>query len=116
MSTADNDTRASAPEPSTADGSAARPRTRWAAIIWGAFFAALALGALWMFARPEGRRDLSDWIMSLTPGAVTAYSLLAVGALVLVVGLVGLVRRAQRRFTPAPARTPDPAGDDQHPL
>ena len=102
MSTADNDDTLPYPvEPTKSvvpEELSVRPRTRWASIIWGAVFAALAALGLWTFLRPTGRHGLGDWIMSLTPGTMTAYSLLALGVLVLVIGLVGLLRRAQRKW------------------
>ncbi|GAA3940181.1 hypothetical protein [Microbacterium soli] len=76
--------------------SAAQPRTRWAAIVWGVCFAVLAGYAIWMLGSGDRRDDVSDWFASLTPGTVTALALLTVGALVLVSGAVGLIRRAQR--------------------
>jgi len=86
---------ASMPElPSTAP---TPPRTRWAAIIWGTVFAAIAVVAIGLLA--DGRRsdDVSDWILSLTPASITAMALLALGGIVLICGAIGLIRRVQRR-------------------
>jgi hypothetical protein len=46
------------------------------------------------------RRDgVTDWFASLTPGTITALVLLLAGLLALVTGLIGLIRRAQRRLS-----------------
>ncbi|WP_233279130.1 hypothetical protein [Microterricola pindariensis] len=76
----------------------AGPRIRWAAIVWGLLFAAIAAGTLLTLLSPERRDAFAAWAVSLSPTTVTLYGLLAVGALVLVLGLVGLLRRAQRRL------------------
>ncbi len=77
--------------------SAPLPRTRWAAIVWGACFAALAWFGIWMLSGDDRRSEVSDWFASLTPGTTTAIVLLSVGVLVLITGAVGLIRRGQRR-------------------
>lgn len=76
-----------------------RPRVRWAAIVWGLLFAAIAAGTLAILLRPESRDAFAEWAFALSPLTVTLYGLLALGALVLVGGLAGLLRRAQRRRT-----------------
>lgn len=73
------------------------PRTRWAAIIWGAFFVIVAWTGIWMLGAPGRRDGVTDWFASLDPGMLTASALLVAGVLVLVTGLVGLFRRAQRQ-------------------
>ena len=78
------------------DAEALRPRTRWAAIIWGAALAAVAALALWITVSPDRRTALADWSLSLSPAAIGAYVALAIGAIALVAGLVGIVRRVQR--------------------
>lgn len=85
---------ASAPEVATAPTS---PRTRWAAIIWGAVFAAVAVMAIGLLADERRGDDVSEWILSLTPASITAMALLALGGIVLICGAIGLIRRGQRR-------------------
>lgn len=80
----------------TADPATLRPRTRWAAIIWGAVLATIAAVALWVTVSPDRRTALADWTVSLSPAAVAAYVVLVLGAIALVAGLVGILRRAQR--------------------
>ncbi len=83
--------------PATAAAPAALlPRTRWAGIVWGLVFAAVATAGLWL-ASGEGRvDDVVGWIRSLTVASAIGYSALVVGGILLVTGLVGLLRRAQR--------------------
>lgn len=89
------------------------PRTRWAAIIWGLLFAAIAATALWMLA-DAGRRDaVADGLLTLTPTTILTILLLTVGVLLLVGGAAGLVRRAQRKLS---AAAPAPTGDVPAPL
>lgn len=75
------------------------PRTRWAAIIWGLLFAGIAWGGIWMLSSADRRARIPDWFASLDPGTIFAYSLLALGTLALVTGVVGLIRRVQRHAT-----------------
>lgn len=77
------------------DTGVTRPRTRWAAIVWGLVFAALAVAGIQLVSSPVRFDQMLDWFVALTLPAVIAYALLAVGVLVLVAGLVGLLRRAQ---------------------
>ncbi|WP_337005356.1 MULTISPECIES: hypothetical protein [unclassified Microbacterium] len=84
------------------------PRTRWAAIIWGLLFAAIAATALWMLADAGRREAVADGLVTLTPTTLLTIVLLTVGVLLLVGGAAGLVRRAQRKLAAtAPATAPD---------
>lgn len=82
------------------DSAALTPRTRWAAIIWGTVFATLAWIGIWLLSSSARREDVTDWFAGLTPGTITAVSLLSLGVLVLITGLAGLARRAQRAVRP----------------
>lgn len=86
---------AASPDGTASDVSPA-PRTRWAAIVWGIFLATLAWAGIWILSSPTRRDDVTDWLAGLTPGTITALGLLSLGVLVLITGLVGLIRRAQR--------------------
>ncbi|MCR2809013.1 MULTISPECIES: hypothetical protein [unclassified Microbacterium] len=82
----------------------ARPRIRWAGIVWGTFFAAIAVVMLWTLTDPMRRGAIRDWILALsptsvTPGTVVGVSLLVLGVLLLVGGRVAVLRRAQVRAT-----------------
>lgn len=93
--TAPADTLATATERPHPPGALA-PRTRWAAIIWGAALAAIAGFALWITMSPARRTAFAEWMVGLSPAAAAAYLVLAIGAVVLVAGVVGITRRAQR--------------------
>jgi hypothetical protein len=73
------------------------PRTRWAAVIWGVVLAALAAGTLSIVADPGRREGFVDWLVALSPAAIAGYVVLAIGAFLLVAGIVGIARRLQRR-------------------
>lgn len=80
---------------SLAATSPTRPRTRWAGIVWGAVFVALALAGIALTSHGGAFDDMAGWLLDIQLGAAIGYGLLAVGALVLIVGLVGLLRHAQ---------------------
>ena len=97
------DPLASSPSTATAGASAeaasaalSGPRTRWAGIVWGLVLAAIAALALWFLTDAGRQAAVTDWMMTLSPAAAIAYSVLVIGAFALIAGLVGLVRRAQR--------------------
>ncbi|MGP3535784.1 hypothetical protein ACTU3I_13380 [Microbacterium sp. RD1] len=75
-----------------------RPRTRWAAVVWGVALGATAALGLWILLDPSRRSGIADWTLGLTPLSASAYLVLAIGLLVLVTGVGGLARRAQRRL------------------
>lgn len=73
-----------------------RPTVRWGALVWGLLFGLTAAVTLWILVDP-GRRDaIDDWFLTLNPLAATLYALVAVGAIVVLFGLVGLIRRGER--------------------
>jgi hypothetical protein len=58
--------------------------------------AALAAAGVWLTSA-EGRiDDIATWLQALEPATAVGYGILTVGALLLVTGIVGLLRRAQR--------------------
>ncbi len=73
-----------------------RARTRWAGIVWGLVFVVLAGAGLSLTSAEDRADELAAWIAGLDTATAIGCGLLAVGALVLVTGLVGLLRRAQR--------------------
>lgn len=88
----------SAPGASLAAGPATvlRARTRWAGIVWGLVLAVVAAAGVWLTSAPGRVDDLVAWVGALSPVTAVGGAVLVVGALLLVVGLVGLLRRAQR--------------------
>lgn len=85
-----------------ADDTAPGPRTRWAGIVWGLVFAGLAIAGVWLTGDADRVDALSEWLQQLDAGTAIAYGLLALGGLVLVLGLTGLLRRAQRALADRP--------------
>lgn len=76
-----------------------RPRTRWAGIVWGLVFAGLAWAGIWLASGENRVEDIVVWAQDLDPATAIGYGILAVGGLLLVTGVVGLLRRAQRRVS-----------------
>jgi len=74
----------------------ARPRVRWAGILWGLAFALIATYGLWVTAAPGAVDDLTARAVHLSPTTIAAGTLIALGTLALIAGLVGLLRHAQR--------------------
>lgn len=73
-----------------------RPTVRWGALVWGLLFGLTAATTLWIIVDP-GRRDaIDDWVLTMNPLAATLYLLVGVGAIVMLFGLVGLIRRRER--------------------
>lgn len=83
-------------EENTAPESTPRPRIRWAGIVWGLVLAAVATTGLAVTWGPTRLDDLTAFVPQLTATTVVAAVLMTLGALALVTGLVGLLRRAQR--------------------
>jgi hypothetical protein len=74
-----------------------RPRIRFAAIAWGVVFASAALILLGTVVDPARRAMAADWLLSLEGGAVGVILVLTVGGLLVLGGVLGAVRRWQRR-------------------
>lgn len=74
-----------------------RPRTRWAAIVWGLIIAGIAATTLAVVSSPERRLAVSVWAARLTPGAFWILSVLVVGVFILILAVLALIRHAQRR-------------------
>lgn len=90
--------RAEAPPSASAAPPLARPRIRWGGIVWGVVLAALSAWGVSVAAAPDAVGRIAEWAQRIEPVTIVAYALLAVGALVLVTGLVGLARRGQKRL------------------
>ena len=74
-----------------------RPRTRWAAIVWGLIIAGIAATTLAVVSSSERRLAVADWASALTPGAFWILLVLVVGVFILLLALLTLIRHAQRR-------------------
>ncbi|KJQ53988.1 hypothetical protein [Microbacterium sp. SA39] len=82
------------------------PRTRWAAIVWGLLFAAVAAVSIWFIVDDDRRAGISDWALSLTPVTIGTLLILTIGVLLLVAGASALLRRVQRRMSGRGERHP----------
>lgn len=71
------------------------PRVRWAAVIWGTVFIALAMFGLLAVTNAGVQQMIGDWWFALTPTTLTATAVLVAGAIGLVCALVALARRGQ---------------------
>lgn len=84
-----------------ADEPVERPRTRWAAIIWGVVMLAVSvvgLGQVLDATRyAELQAAVAEWILTADPVSTAVTVVLAVGALILVAGLAGIARGVQKR-------------------
>lgn len=95
-------------EPSVAAGPSASappsegPRTRWAAVVWGLTFAALAAAGYAATSTTESTRILVDTVAGADLGPTVGVGLLILGGLVAVAGIAGLLRGAQRRLALRP--------------
>ncbi|MFS0712800.1 hypothetical protein ABC195_02870 [Microbacterium sp. 2P01SA-2] len=97
LTTDDSGVRAAEAEPGSAAAPLDRPRVRWAGIVWGVAFAAVAAAGLVLVGSPNAYRALVEWVASPSVPALVATALLIVGSLILVAGIAGMLRRGQRR-------------------
>ncbi|MGV8852495.1 MAG: hypothetical protein ACOH1M_08015 [Rhodoglobus sp.] len=79
--------------------SIALPRIRFGTIVWGLLV--FAAGATLLTAlRTPGRRDqLADWALSLAPSDSMLIVTIVVGAIVLILGLLAVIRSQQKRWS-----------------
>lgn len=89
-------TEADRPAAAAASTPLLRPRVRWAGIVWGLVFAAIAATGIWILADATRQEAFMEWMLGLTSAAAAAYAVLVVGGFALIAGIVGLARRAQR--------------------
>ncbi len=76
--------------------STVRPRIRFGAIAWGLIVCGVAVWVLFTLLTPGARTQFNDWVVTLTPADLGIIAVLVSGGLVLLLGLLGLARRAQR--------------------
>ncbi len=74
-----------------------RPRIRWGAIVWGLIVGTIAVVTLAITRTTEGREGFVLWLTRLTPGGIWLIVVLAVGGILLLLGLLSAIRRLQRR-------------------
>lgn len=81
----------------TGPSSAVGPRIRWGAISWAAIAGLVAAATLYFAADPTRRINLSRWLLQLTPGGIVLIVALAIGTLLVILGLLAAIRSAGRR-------------------
>ena len=81
----------------TAEPTAPRPRVRSGAIAWGLIVIGIAVAVLVTVSSPASRRDFAEWLGDATPGSLAIIGVLALGALIVLLAALALIRRAQRR-------------------
>ncbi|MEI2269204.1 hypothetical protein OHB93_07765 [Microbacterium sp. No. 7] len=100
---------ASAPSAPSGEG----PRTRWAAVVWGLTFAALAAAGYAATSTTGSMRILVDTVAGADVGPAVAVGLLIIGGLVSVAGIAGLLRGGQRRVARRPKHQTPPESTRQ---
>jgi hypothetical protein len=73
-----------------------RPRIRTGAVVWGLIVTAVGLGSLALLTSDERRQAVADWVLSLTPFGFFVVGIAALGAFIMVIAIVVLIRGAQR--------------------
>jgi predicted phage tail protein len=91
----------------------ARPRVRWAGVVWGLAFATLAVASIVLTRSPDAYGGLIEWVTAISIPTLIATALLTAGAAILVAGIVGMLRHAQRSLAARRATGPgaDPVGE-----
>lgn len=84
-------------EPPSAGDRRVGPVVRWAGILWGLVFAAIAAATLWVVVDARRRDAASEWWGSLAPGMLALLVIAAVGFVLLIAGIAGLLRRIPDR-------------------
>ncbi|WP_430644815.1 hypothetical protein [Agromyces sp. GXS1127] len=92
-----------------------RPTIRWGALVWALVFGGTAALTLWILVDPTRQVATAEWLTTLSPFAAALYALIAVGVLVALFGIVGLIRRGERARAPQDAST-SPADGPRTPV
>ncbi|BDZ51542.1 hypothetical protein GCM10025867_37830 [Frondihabitans sucicola] len=92
------DTAATRPMPTsgTVSHESSTPRIRWAGVVWGALFCAFGVVSMVVLSTPANRHAFTSWVNGLGPSGAGVVALVAVGILVLLLGILGAAGRAQR--------------------
>lgn len=81
-----------APAPAPIEG----PTIRWGALVWALLFLAIAGTTMWLLVSPERRDAVGDWLGSVHPLVLVLSGVIAVGVVIALFGIVGLIRRGER--------------------
>jgi len=76
---------------------AARPRVRIGAVVWGLIVCIVAASTIAVAVDPARSTAVIDWISELTGPTIGLITLISAGSILLLLGLVSLLRQAQRR-------------------
>ncbi|MDQ1598271.1 MAG: hypothetical protein QOI70_1695 [Microbacteriaceae bacterium] len=82
-----------------------RPRVRWGAIAWGVIASAIVVATLSLAGSPTRRDSFAGWLFALSPGAIIVLVAIAIGAILLLLGILAALRKTDSR-PPATDRTP----------
>ena len=74
-----------------------KPRVRSGAIAWGLIVCATAVLVLSIVCVPANADAFDSWTASLTPPVIVIIGVIALGAFILLMAVLSLIRRAQRR-------------------
>jgi hypothetical protein len=73
-----------------------RPRPRWGTAVWGLLVVLAAFETLSIAGSPDARADFVQWWVGLGVGGLIVVGVLALGALILLQGVLALLKRATR--------------------
>jgi hypothetical protein len=76
---------------------APKPRVRAGAIAWGLVVMAIAVSVLVTVSSADSRELFADWVGRITPAGFAIGAVLAVGAFILLLAVLAIIRRVQRR-------------------
>lgn len=85
-----------APAPAPAPAPIEGPTIRWGALVWALLFLAIAGTTMWLLVSPERRDAVGDWLGSVHPLVLVLSGVIAVGVVIALFGIVGLIRRGER--------------------
>jgi multisubunit Na+/H+ antiporter MnhC subunit len=77
--------------------SAPRPRIRFGTIVWGFLVFGAGTALLSILGAPGQRNQVANWALSLTPSDSILITTIVVGAAVLILGLLAVVRSQQKQ-------------------
>ena len=97
---AENDTSTSTSETleaPTSTSALTRPRIRFGTIVWGLLIMAAGISLLTALGTPGRREELADWVLTMTAGQAMLTSAMILGAILLIVGLLAVIRSQQKK-------------------
>ncbi|TAM66636.1 MAG: hypothetical protein EPN48_16435 [Microbacteriaceae bacterium] len=95
--TSADDSADAAATPSATSPAGPRPRIRSGAIVWGFLVSATAVLVLWAIGSPTNSAAFDAWAGSLSIGGIVLIAVISLGAFILLMALLSVVRREQRK-------------------